>query len=84
MENNAVGLVHLDLFRRHDDCLLLHIDTEECHGIRLMVEADKVLVVGEKSCIFGILAADRQAEDLFKISVVVIDFKDDHRVIAGI
>ena len=84
MEDDAVGLVHLDLLGRHDDRLALHIDLEECHGIRLVIEADQMLVIREERCILGILSADRKAENLFQISVIGIDLEDDHRVVAGV
>ena len=49
-----------------------------------MVQADQMLVIREQSCILGILAADRQAENLLQISVVGIDLEDDNRIVTCI
>ena len=73
VEDDAVGLVHLDFLCAHDEGLLLIINCEEGHRVRLMIEADQVFVVREQSGILGILSADRQAEDLFQMTVVLIE-----------
>ena len=72
MEDDAVGLIHLDFLRGHDECLFLYIHLEESHGIRLMVKADQMLVIREQCRIFGIFAADGKAENLFKVAVIRI------------
>ena len=84
MENDAVRLVHLDFLGRHDNGLFLNIHSEECHGIRLMVEADQMLVIGEQGCILGIFAADRQAQYLCQISVVRIYAENNNGIVTGV
>ena len=49
VEDDAVGFIHLDLLRGHDECLLLNIDLEESHSIRFMaLELTRYLKSEEK------------------------------------
>ena len=84
MENNAVGLVNLNLLAVHDEQSLLKINLEERHRVGLMVEGYKMFVVGEKRGVFGILPAYRQAQNLVEIAVVGIDPEDHNRIVARV
>ena len=84
MENDAVGLIYLDLLAVHHKQPLIQIHTKEGHRIGLMVKGYKVPVVREQRSILGILAADRQAEDLVQIPVIRIDLEDHDGIVTGI
>ena len=53
VEDNAVGLVDLDLLAVHYQKSLIQINCEESHRVRLVVERDKMPVVGEQRRILG-------------------------------
>ena len=84
MENNAVGLIHLDLLAVHDKQSLVEIHREEGHRIGLMIEGYQMPVIGEQGGILGIFAADRQAQYLCQISVVRIYAENNNGIVAGI
>ena len=68
----------------HHKQSFFEIYAEEGHRIGLMVKGYKVPVVREQRSILGILAADRQAEDLVQIPVIRIDLEDHDGIVTGI
>ena len=84
MEDDAVGLVYLDLLAVYHEPALTEIYTKEGHRIGLMVKGYKVPVVREQRSILGILAADRQAEYLFQMPVIGIYAEDHDGIVTGI
>ena len=84
MEDDAVGLLDMDLLPMHDHQALLQIHGKEGHGIRFVVEGYQMPVVREEGRVLGILAADRQAEDLAQIAIVGVDAVYNNRIVTRI
>ena len=84
VEDDAVGLVDFDLLAMHHKQSFFEIYAEEGHRVGLMVQGYKVPVVREQRSILGLLAADRQAEDLVQLPVIRIDPVDRDGIVTRV
>ena len=84
MKNNTIGLINLDFLLIHDDESFFRINTEEGHGVGLMIEADQVLIIREKRYVLRIISAHGKAEKLAQLSGILINLEHYSTVVSCI